>query len=209
MSCCYSMGSGSRLLLGLLALSGLIAVSGCATYESHYSRFTATNSAGEPREFLLSWKTARYPSWAMREDVATPVRLETQCSDRVWLLRDDTMAGACAVTESQEAAAGIRACGQPGRDLDHEGHPLSGEGHQCMSIWDEAGSKRILELDNELMLTVSCYPDPVSRQAGEETVNVDYLKASVVPYSIHTRAAPLYSMNAGPPALDKKACEAE
>lgn len=195
---------------GLTVCLSLI-LSGCATYEAHYSRFEAVNSSGEPRTFLLSWQTERYPGWAMRKDVATAVTLQTQCSERKWSLRDKSN-GACDVkrdTTGQEPTAGIRACGEPGADLDRRGQPIAEPGHQCLTLTDSADSQRILDLDNNVHLTVACYPAVTERGEGEEVINTDYLKASAVPYNLHVRSAPLYSMSARPPKLDEKVCDEE
>lgn len=195
---------------GLLVFLSLT-FSGCATYEAHYSRFEATNSSGEPRSFLLSWQTKRYPGWAIGDDVATAVKLQSQCSEREWVLRDSSN-GACEVKTGdteQEGESAIRACGRSGADLDRRGRPIHEQGHQCMSLTDTGGSQSILGLDSDLQLTVACYPDSIEREGKGEIVNIDYLKASVVPYSIRTHTAPLYSMNERPPALDEKICEDE
>jgi hypothetical protein len=210
----FRNGVAKSVGIGLL-LCLTLALGGCAAYEAHYSRFEAANSAGESRSFLLSWQTKRYPEWALGEDIATAVQLQTQCSDRVWVLRDETT-GACDVKAGAEAqeAAGIRACGEPGADLDWRGRPIREPGYQCMSLTDgdgsrSSGSRTILELERDVQLTVGCYPDATERQVDDEIVNSDYLKASVVPYSIRTRTAPLYSLSERPPALDDKVCDDE
>lgn len=188
---------------GLFVLCTTLA--GCATYESHYSRFEAVNSAGEPRSFVLSWNTKRYRGWAPGEDQATAVRLQTQCSEREWVLQDESM-DAC---EAGDGAAAIRACGVPGKDLDRQGRLITQKGHQCLSLTDQDASHSILELGQDLELRVACYPESTARQAGDEPINMDYLKASVVPYRLRVRTAPLYSMNERPPELSDKVCKEE
>ena len=185
------------------------ALGGCATREAHYGRFDAVNSAGEPRSFLLTWQTQRYPAWTTLKDVASPVRLETQCSEREWILRD-AESNACRVSGSGSGEpAAIRACGKPGTDLDRQGVPIVTEGHQCLSLTDRQGSASIAALGTELQLMVGCYPVSTRYEDGDETVNVDYLRTSAVPYIVRVRTAPLYSMSERPPALDDAVCTVE
>lgn len=198
-------GKLSRVATALLLLGWL---SGCASYEAHYSKFQGVNSSGEERSFLLSWQTKRYPSWWLGEDESTPVRLRTQCSEREWFLRDmDT--DACELNRSladRPAHASIRACGTPGKDLDRQGRPITEPGYQCMSLSDAQGSDTILALGREVHLTVSCFPDQTVRQGGEGAVGTDYLKPSVIPYSLPIRTVPLYSIREKLPELDDKVC---
>ena len=83
-----------RWLLGSLAAGLVAGMSGCASYYSHYAMFPAENSRGEPRQVRVSWLTAEYPDWWLQDDEATAIRVETQCSERVWLLRQAGADGA-------------------------------------------------------------------------------------------------------------------
>ena len=107
-----------RLMVSVFVVP-MAMLSGCASYYTHYAMFPAENSAGETRQVRVNWQSAEYPGWWFAGDKATPVKLETQCSDRVWRLRDDEEASAC--------GEGIRACGEAGRDLVAQtGQPASG-----------------------------------------------------------------------------------
>ncbi|MAL98392.1 MAG: hypothetical protein CL583_08065 [Alteromonadaceae bacterium] len=195
----------SRVGTALLFLGWL---SGCASYEAHYSKFQGVNSSGEERSFLLSWQTKRYPSWSLGEDESTPVRLQTQCSEREWLIRDKHT-DVCEANErlaDPTALASIRACGIPGKDLDRQGRPITEPGYQCMGLSDAQGADTILGLGREVRLTVSCFPDQTVRQSEDGAVGTDYLKPSVIPYNLPIRTVPLYSIREKLPELDDKVC---
>ncbi|MFE8069589.1 hypothetical protein QQM79_00875 [Marinobacteraceae bacterium S3BR75-40.1] len=78
-----------------------------------------------------------------------------------------------------------------------------------MQVTDQQGAERIAELDSPVLLTVSCYPNETERQVDGEKENIDYLKASAVPYTVHIKTAPLYSLDDRPPSLDEKICKTE
>jgi len=179
-----------------------VMVSGCASYHSHHSSFTAVNSQGEERDFRLTWRTATYPGWHWRGTQVTPVRLETQCSRRTWRLRDPDMNGAC-------SSEGIAACGDQVLDLDRQGRMLAGREHVCLSLTDEQGSTRIKDLGSNVELTVACYPAFPEIDMGDDVVNADYLQASVVPYNLRMRKAPLGSMTQRPRELDDSVCDVD
>ena len=178
----------------------LFAVSGCASYQSHYTSFEAENSAGEQRQVRLTWRTADYPFWHWRDDRATPIRLETQCSRRVWQIRDPSMNNSC----DEERIAG---CGDPALDLDQQRNMLVEDNHVCVTVSDGQGSDRIMDLEGELELNMSCFPRMTEIDMGDEMVNADYLRASVVPYNLRVRSARLGSMTQRPPELDDGVCE--
>ncbi|TDT41657.1 hypothetical protein DES49_1759 [Halospina denitrificans] len=187
-----------RTLLVLIVLP-LVGV-GCASYQSHYSVIEAATSSGKERKVRLTWRTAHYPSWHWRQDKATPIRMETQCSRRVWRIKDPGMEESCS-TDS------IGACGDPALDLDTDRELLDSTEHQCITVSDEKGSDRILELGERVEVTVSCYPRHTEIEMGDETANADYLRASVVPYNFRVRAAPLGSLTQRPPELDDSVCD--
>jgi len=184
------------LLLVLLPLVG----AGCATYQSHYTAMKAETAGGKERRVRLTWRTADYPFWYGGGREATPVRMETQCSERVWTLKDPTMEGAC----SDE---GIAACGKPALDVDRDRDALNSESNVCVTLTDADGSDRIVDLGNRLELSVQCYPGKTELGSGDESVNVDYLRASVVPYTLSVRTAPLGSLTQRPPELDDHVCD--
>ncbi|MEQ6884800.1 hypothetical protein [Salicola sp. Rm-C-2C1-2] len=189
------MKTGSVGVL-ILLLAGEL--TGCATHETHYSAMTASNSAGEERRVLLTWKTSRYPGWHWRLDRATPITVETQCSERQWKLRDPGMEGAC----TDDA---IAACGDPRLDATGSGEPVD-EGLVCMRLTDEDGSERIRELGNRLKLKVSCSPRRAQVDMGDRVVNVDYPRASSVAYTFRVRSVPTGSLTQRPPELDDHVC---
>jgi uncharacterized protein YceK len=187
----------------ILLLMPLLLLSGCASYYSHYAMFPAQNSAGEARQVRLSWDTAEYPDWWLASDKATPMLLETQCSSRVWRLRDSSHdnAGSC--------GEGIRACGQQGSDMaPRHGEPVT-DATPCLSVNPGDKSARIAELGNKLELQVSCQPVSVSEGKGDKKRNMDYIRASSVPYTVYVRKAPRGSLLAKMPKFDKSVCDAE
>lgn len=177
--------------------------SGCASYHTHYAMFPAENSAGESRQIRVSWQSADYPDWWIVDDKATALRVETQCSDRVWKLRDDTdpKAGSC--------GAGIRACGERGLDVEAEsGQPVAG-GVRCMAVEPSRPDAGIAGIEGKLELLVACAPLVTSVGEGDEMRNLDYLRASSVPYAVHVRKAPRGSLRAKMPEFDQSACDAQ
>lgn len=190
----------SRTYKPLIA-SLLLFTSGCASYYSHFAMFPAENSSGEPRHVRLSWQSAEYPGWWLASDKATSVKLETQCSERVWRLRDDDAGGGC--------GEGIRACGEPGKDIDaRTGQPAT-DTTRCMSIHPADPEARIAAVDSKLELLVSCTPAEVTERQGDDALNLDYLRASSVPYTVYVRKAPRGSMRARLPEFDESVCDAE
>ncbi|MDN6318913.1 MAG: hypothetical protein L0J77_04050 [Marinobacter sp.] len=188
----------------LLAVAAtLMALSGCATYYSHYAMFPAENSENEPRTIRLSWHSAEYPSWWFLSDRATPLTLETQCSDRSWRLYDSShaQAGAC--------GEGIRACGKSGSDrLAQSGQPVS-VSDACIMINPSDSEARIADISGRLELLVACQPVSAVKGEGEDEVNVDYIRASIVPYTVYSRKALRGSLNARPPKFDRAVCNAD
>lgn len=189
--------AGLRLIRMCVTVLAAISLPGCASYYLHYASFSATNSTGDARDFQLTWKTAEYPSWWIASNESTPVALRTQCSKRVWKLSPAATSG---------CGKGITACGQPGLDLNSQGQPVTSAKTPCMSITDQQHHSDIAQLGNHVELTVSCFPAETRIKQGDETIGVDYLKASVVPYSIQTRKVPLYGLDSGPQPLDEKNC---
>ncbi|WP_322003170.1 hypothetical protein [Marinobacter alexandrii] len=188
-----------RLCLMLVAS----VTSGCASYYSHYAMFPAQNSAGEPRQIRLSWQSADYPDWWFASDKATAIRVETQCSERIWRLRDiaDPQAGEC--------GAGIRACGQAGQDLHAPSGELATAGVRCMIAEPDDPKASVAAVSGSLDLLVSCVPATTTVRAGDEERNVDYLRASPVPYTVFVRKAPRGSLRAKMPEFDESACDAQ
>lgn len=178
----------------------LLLLPGCASYYSHYAMFPAENSAGEVRQVRLSWDTADYPGWWLVSDKATPITLETQCSSRVWRLRDSSHDKAAGCGE------GILACGHPELDVDPlQGRALTGT-TRCLAINPADKSGRIAGLKTKIGLLVSCQPASVFEGEGDEKRNMDYIRASSVPYTIYVRKAPRGSLQAKMPKFDESVC---
>lgn len=195
---CFALSKAYKPFIASLIL---VWSSGCASYYSHYAMFPAENSSGEPRQVRLSWQSASYPDWWFASDKATSVKLQTQCSDRVWRLRDGDDAGDC--------GEGIRACGKPGKDLVAQtGLPATGS-TRCISINPGDSRARIAEVSGKLELLVSCTPAVVADAQGEGAVSHDYLRASSVPYTVYVRKAPRGSMRARLPGFDESVCDLE
>lgn len=177
---------------------------GCASYYSHYAMFPAEVSAGETRQIRLSWQTADYPDWWFVDDKATPIKLEAQCSERVWRLRDD------ADPDAEPCGSGIRACGEPGLDVyAPTGEPVKTDGVTCMVVEPGNDRKTIAGLKDEINLLVSCSPVLVSLPDGDDEQNIDYLRASPVPYNVFVRTAPRGSFRARLPEFDDSVCDEE
>ncbi|MGM0769807.1 MAG: hypothetical protein ACQEV6_17460 [Pseudomonadota bacterium] len=199
-----SQQSVRRLFLPALSLcSVLVALSGCASYYSHYGMFPAENSAGEERQVMLSWQTAEYPDWWLRSNQSTPIKVVTQCSSRDWRLADSTH------QNSGECAEGIRACGEAGQDLIAATGAPADEENVCLSVNPGEDGSNVTDIGQSLMLQVSCRPARTTQPDGDETENIDYLRASSVPYKVYIRKAPRGTLNGRPPAMDDSVCDAE
>lgn len=180
-----------------IVVAGLLAaLSGCASYYTHYGMFTASNASGDPRQFRVTWETAEYPGWWFADSRSTPMNLETQCSTRVWKLTDT----------GNQCAEGVSACGDPALDINAQnGRPVTAE-TPCMQV---SGDDSIVSIDRSVDLLVSCKPAQPVIESGGESVNQDYLRASTVPYSISVRKAARNSLSARPPEFDNHVCEAK
>ncbi|HLV76335.1 MAG TPA: hypothetical protein VKY53_00205 [Marinobacter sp.] len=188
---------GTRLVFLLLVL----ALSGCASYYTHYAIFPAENSAGESRQVRVFWDTAEYPGWWLFSDKSTTMKVETQCSERVWRLADDSH------DRAADCGEGIRACSDPARDT------LPGTGERapadfaCLSVSSPEGAQRISELDGQFSLLVSCAPARRTLDRAGETVNMDYLRPSAVAYTVFARRVARGSLSARLPAFDLSVCK--
>ncbi|MDC0663269.1 hypothetical protein [Marinobacter sp. SS21] len=192
----------NRPLLNLVAAMTLATMlSGCASYYSHYAMFPAANSSGESRMVRLSWQSAEYPGWWLRDNQATSIRVETQCSERQWRLTEAESAdqGGC--------GPGIRACGQEGLDVLAESGQPATKDSVCLALSSGPSNSRIATLDRNLELTVHCRPAEVSRQSGGESVGMDYIRPSAVPYVVAVKKAPRGSLAAKLPEFDDAVCD--
>ena len=88
------------------------------------------------------------------------------------------------------------------------GQPASGS-TRCMSINPADPDARIAEIEGKLELLVSCTPAVLAEGEGDDVLNLDYLRASSVPYTVYVRKAPRGSMRSRLPEFDESVCDAE
>lgn len=193
----WSAGRPAAILAMVMLLAG------CASYYSHYAMFPAENSRGQPRDVRVSWESADYPGWWFAADQTTALTVETQCSERVWKLRDGSHDGA------GDCATGIRACGDPALDRRVPGGQAVSGKKACMLVTPAGTGTRIADIDGQLALRVSCEPVTDTKGQGDEAVNMDYLRASTVPYTIYSRKVPRGSLVDRMPEFDDTPCDAE
>lgn len=192
--------AGTMCRVLFLFIAAMVLLPGCASYYSHFAMFPAENSQGEARQVRVSWNTAEYPDWWLVDDRSTALKVETQCSARIWQLRDDShdQAGAC--------GNGIRACAEAG--VDRVVVTRAGlEPSACLVVDPDDNNARIADIEGRLELLVVCEPVVASVEREGETVNMDYVRASAVPYTVYTRKVPRGSLSASLPAFDQSVCE--
>lgn len=192
----------SGIAKGLIAAIPIL-FSGCASYYTHYAVFPAQNSEGEDRQVKLSWQTADYPDWWFAGDKSTPITLETQCSSRKWRIVDRTHSGA----SDQSCAPGIRACGSEAADQFVTDGTGIFSNRACVRINPRDSDALVTDISSSLELLVSCKPRQVSRQRGDEQENTDYLRASLVPYTVYSRKGTRGRLDSKPPELDDSVCD--
>lgn len=193
------------LAKGLTATILLLSLSGCASYYTHYAVFPAQNSAGEERQIKLTWQTADYPDWWYREDQSTPVTLTTQCSTREWRIVDRTHSDA----SENACASGIRACGAKGKDEFATPGVRDFSKRACVRINPADPDALVTDISSSLELLMNCRPVQTTRSSGDETENVDYLRASPVPYTVYSRKGIRGRLDSKPPELDDSICDEE
>ena len=194
----------SRIAKGLIATVPLL-LSGCASYYTHYAVFPAQNSAGEDRQIKLTWQTADYPDWWYAEDKSTPITLETQCSTRKWRIVDRTHAGA----EDLACAEGLRACGSDPEDEFATEGSRDFDNRACVRINPDDPDALVTDISSSLELLMNCRPEQPTRQTGHGIENIDYLRASPVPYTVFSRKGPRGRLSSKPPELSDRECEDE
>jgi len=187
-------------LVGLTLL--VLALPGCASYNTHYAMFPGENSSGDPRQIRVSWQSADYPGWSFIRDKSTTMKVETQCSDRVWRLSDDSH------NQAGDCGAGVRACGQ--KKLDESVYK-SGPVNEvaCLQVVGPESVERIADIGAKFQLSVACRPLAPEVSKGDEVVSMDYLRASAVAYTVYARKVPRGSLGARLPAFDESVCKAD
>jgi len=190
---------GTAVLMGTMVLM----LSGCTSYYSHYSVFPAYNSAGEPRNVRVSWESAE-SSGIFSGVETTAIRVETQCSERVLILSDQALRDESG--KGGECGPGIRGCGEPRLDqLVSNGKPAT-SADRCFEINPGADDQGIGDLGRSLELLVHCQPAQTSVGEGDDAVNMDYLRASTVPYVVDVRKTPKGDLRARAPRLSTSVC---
>jgi hypothetical protein len=173
-------------LFRILGTTGILCLTqACATtdYTTHYGMFEAENSAGEWRQFRIYWQTVHTEGWAGTSDRVLPVVLEAQCSQRRLMFFDQSFPRN---RQCRNAEEGVHYCGESGQDVNWRGEAIS-DGQVCATLTDYKGSSRIGDLSGDIMLTVRCRPKVLQRQQIDTKVNLDYLLASEIPYTIATK----------------------
>ena len=166
--------------------------SGCATtdYTTHYAIFEAENSAGEERLFRVYWQTVRYEGWLGNKYRALPVVLESQCSERALRFYDASFGAGrrCVDGGSNNSSSndGITFCGIGSEDENRRGRAIRDKSI-CGVVTDREGSKTILDLDGELLITLGCRPKLTERRVRFKKQNIDYLMGSAIPYIVSTK----------------------
>ena len=185
--------------LNLLMLIGLLQACASTSFTTHYGIFDAENSAGDIRQFKLYWQVIEIEGWSgSKRYRTTPVTLETQCSDR-YLRFYDRKGGSMrsCIAGNKE---GVAYCGQEQIDVDPRGLPIEDDS-VCATLTDRYGSREIMDLEGELLLSLSCQPKETKRKLGKKLKNQDYLKPSATPYVVATRSVPGKDVNLVSPLL--------
>lgn len=140
-----------RFVSSILALP-VVMLSGCASYYTHYAMFSAENSEGESRQVRVNWQSAEYPGWWPGGNQATTMKVETQCSERVWRIADNShdSAGDC--------GDGIRACGDPLLDVLAETGAPANKQTACLTVRAPDGGSKVADVGSRFELLVSCRP---------------------------------------------------
>ncbi|WP_416398327.1 hypothetical protein [Allohahella sp. A8] len=203
----------------LAVFTTVLLVSGCTTTETHYSRFRALDSSGEPRDFVLYWNSELPKSWYGGLPIVTPVRIKTQCSDEVIEFHNRERCGAADTRTPNGLAAGW--CGDTDKFLTSAGREIKGDDALCgwitgPAIDGQGNADSTAELGREVLVTIACYPTSsveAQKQAskdkpGERKAGA-ILRASAVPYRLTVRSAPADSLSDRVPELSEKACSGD
>jgi len=164
----------------------VLLLSACATtdYTTHYGIFTAENSVGEVRQFRAYWQTLRYEGWLENTYRALPLVLETQCSKRKVRFYDASFGSGRRCAGASEE--GIQFCSRSNLDVDRKGRPIENN-RLCGTVTDRQGSKDLLNLEGDLLITISCRPTIAERTVKGTKINTDYLLGSEIPYVVSTK----------------------
>ncbi|RMF19765.1 MAG: hypothetical protein D6758_01135 [Gammaproteobacteria bacterium] len=186
----------------MLPLAAVLTLQGCSTYYAHYGRFEAETSQGHLREAVIAWYTNERGDWSVLDSEGTAITLATQCSQRVLRFAPNAV---CSSDKSR-----IVWCGEPGKDLDWKGRPITTEDHICGEIapaGKPSAGAGVADLGTHIDLTLSCYPARPVVQKGDEVTNFDYIRASSVPYRIRVKKVEMGSAGDRMPELSSRGCE--
>ncbi len=187
-----------RNCIRLLWIPLLPVLTACASYYSHYGSLTVETPTGKARQAVISWESEE----GIGGVNTTPIRLETQCSERVLVFRDPTHA-----TECQKAGdSGIVWCGDPLQDLNGSGQAVA-PGTVCGQITDGGKAGQVGELGNRLQVTISCWPSEATVGQGDDSINLEYPRASTVPYQFVVKKVTRGSPEDRKPVPSIKACK--
>lgn len=201
--------SNCRIPGGLLLLGSVFAAAstGCASYYSHYGSLSVETSEGKTRTAVISWESAEKPGWLGGSD-ASPVILETECSQRVLVFRGgDDLARPCG--PGGEEAGGVYWCGDPAKDKNYEQTAAVSSQTICGHIEGSKGENAIADLGSRLAVTISCWPAQAVVGSGDDAVNQDYLRPSPVPYQFVVKKVSRGSTDDRKPVFSEKACKEE
>ncbi|WP_369602133.1 hypothetical protein AAIA72_03925 [Hahella sp. SMD15-11] len=177
-------------------------LSGCSSYYAYYGRFQAETSQGHMRDAVIAWYTNERGDWSLLDSEGTAITLQTQCSQRTLRFAPNAL---CSSDKSK-----IVWCGEPGKDLDWKGRPITTQDQVCGEI-RSAGARNtgsgVADLGTTIELTIQCYPATPVVQQGEETLNFDYIRASSVPYRIRVKKVEMGSAEDRMPELSEKGCK--
>ncbi len=190
--------------IGIWALVGVATVilNGCSSYYAYYGRFQAETSQGNMRDMVIAWYTNERGDWSLLDSEGTAITLKTQCSQRTLRFAPNAV---CSSDKSR-----IVWCGEPGRDLNWAGRPVTTQDQVCGEI-RPAGARNtgtgVADLGTAIELTIRCYPARPVIQQGDETLNFDYIRASSVPYRIKVKKVEMGSSEDRMPELSEKGCK--
>ncbi len=139
--------------------------------------------------------------WYSEDSQDRKVRLSTQCSERVITFTPASETNAC----SEEGSTHLW-CGEPGSDLDMRGKALT-SAHQVCGSLKNLSSSAGNGLAREFALHVSCFPAKTERPDGDETINLDILKASTAPYIVRVKRVEAGSGADRLPKMSDKICD--
>lgn len=158
-----------------------LTLAGCAT-RYYAGEFTALDSRGEEQQFLVEWKKTDAWLWG---DKADPVALHMLGGVRVVMFNDRKGVPLAACVPALGKA--ILFCGEPNKDLLPDGTRLP-EPSTCGWLATDDGAERIVDLGNELEVTIQCRARRPAQVIAGVPIISDYLAARDQPYDIQVNS---------------------